>query len=71
MMEFHPHAVAYLDILGFSNFVKAAEEDPIKLKQLDMGDPCPSPMVRHVAMIARCSISARAMPTWAQEILLA
>ena len=36
MMEFHPHAVAYLDILGFSNFVKAAEEDPIKLKQLDM-----------------------------------
>ncbi|MBU2812375.1 hypothetical protein HF669_13675 [Acidithiobacillus thiooxidans] len=36
MMEFHPHAVAYLDILGFSNFVKAAEEDPIKLKQLDI-----------------------------------
>lgn len=35
MIEFQPHAVAYLDILGFSKFVEDAEKDSDKLKQLD------------------------------------
>jgi hypothetical protein len=34
-MKFSPHAVAYLDILGFSKFVEDAEKDSDKLKQLD------------------------------------
>ncbi|MHB1757869.1 MAG: hypothetical protein ACYCT9_10235 [Leptospirillum sp.] len=34
-MEFSPHAVAYLDILGFSDFVEEAEKDNDKLKSLD------------------------------------
>ena len=34
-MKFSPHAVAYLDILGFSKFVEDAEKNPDKLKQLD------------------------------------
>jgi hypothetical protein len=35
MIEFQPHAVAYLDILGFKNFVENAEKDPGALQQLD------------------------------------
>ena len=35
MIEFQPHAVAYLDILGFSKFVEDAEKKPDNLKKLD------------------------------------
>lgn len=34
-MNFSSHAVAYLDILGFSKFIEDAEKNPDKLKQLD------------------------------------
>ena len=34
-MKFSHHAVAYLDILGFKNFVKEAEKKPDKLEKLD------------------------------------
>ncbi|MFA5171777.1 MAG: hypothetical protein WC426_09430 [Sulfuriferula sp.] len=34
-MKFSHHAVAYLDILGFSNFVENAEKNSDKLQQLD------------------------------------
>lgn len=34
MIEFQPHAVAYLDILGFSKFVEDAEKELDKSKQL-------------------------------------
>lgn len=35
-MQFTSHAVAYLDILGFKNFVCATEKDPNKLSELDI-----------------------------------
>ena len=34
-MKFFPHALVYLDILGFCNFVEEAETDQDKLKSLD------------------------------------
>lgn len=34
-MEFSPHAVAYLDILGFSRFIEEAETNQRKLESLD------------------------------------
>ena len=34
-MIFHPHAIAYLDILGFSQFVVETETEPDKMRCLD------------------------------------
>jgi hypothetical protein len=34
-MIFRPHAIAYLDILGFSRFVEEAEIDPYKMRCLE------------------------------------